>query len=183
MAQDHLIISTAKTNLSQHDLWRFAVIMTWDNDHGTMGFVMNQPVANIQHSDISRMYGVGSLPNTRIWCGGPQLTDRCTVLHSPEYSCSDTSHITAHAAITFNKQIIRDINQGRGPRHYKIMLGHCQWESGQLDAELMRGLWHETSWHHTAWASYKRKDKMWRRIVEQHSVTEANSFLDGVFAP
>ena len=183
MAQDHILISTAKTNLSQHDLWRFAVIITWEGDQGTMGFVMNQSVANIRHSDISRMYGVGSLPSTRIWCGGPLMTDRCTVLHSAEYRCQDTRQITDHAAITFNREIMRDINQGQGPRHYKIMLGHCQWESGQLDAELTRGVWHHMPWHHTAWASYKRKDKMWRRIIEQHSVTEANSFLDQVFAP
>ena len=181
MSQERLIVATQRTNSTQHDLWRYAVILPFDTERSTMGFIMNQSVANIGHRQISQMYGVGSLPRTRIWCGGPAMTERCTVLHSPDYVNSDTRTISDHAAITFNTKIIRDINQGRGPKTYKIMLGFCQWEDGQLDAEMMRGMWHTVDWNRTAWSSYKRKDKMWRRIIESESVQHAQQFIDDVW--
>ena len=182
MTQDSLIVSTARTNSTQHDLWRFAVILTFETERGSMGFIMNQSVANISHRDISQLYGVGTLPTSRIWCGGPTMTERCTVLHSPDYANTDTKTIGDHAAITFNTQIIQDINQGHGPRHYKIMLGFCQWEDGQLDAELTRGMWHHVDWNRVAWSSYKRKDKMWRRIIESESTVHAQQFIDDVWS-
>ena len=181
MSENQLIVATQRTNETQHDLWRFAVILPFETERGSMGFIMNQSVANIGHRDISQLYQVGTMPNSRIWCGGPTMTERCTVLHSLDYANTDTKTITDHAAITFNTQIIRDINQGRGPKYYKIMLGFCQWEDGQLDAELTRGMWHQVSWHHTAWSSYKRKDKMWRRLLERDAEQDAKSFLNTVF--
>jgi putative AlgH/UPF0301 family transcriptional regulator len=182
MSQTHLIVATQRTNATQHDLWRFAVILPFEVETGTMGFIMNQSVANIDHRQVSLLYNVGTLPRSRVWCGGPQLTERCTVLHSSDYSNPDTTTISDHAAITFNTQIIQDINQGHGPKHYKIMLGFCQWESGQLDAELVRGMWHQCDWNHIAWSSYKRKDKMWRRIIESESTVHAQQFIDRVWS-
>ena len=182
MPGDHLIVATQRTNRTQHDLWRYAVILTFDTGDSTMGFIMNQSVANVGHRDVTAMYGVGTMPRTRIWCGGPQLTERCTVLHSPEYCNRDTRPITQHSAITWNTEIIRDINEGRGPKHYKIMLGFCTWESGQLDAEITRGVWHCTDWRTTAWSNYKRKDKMWRRIIESESTVASQQFIDQVWS-
>lgn len=181
MPQESLIVSTQRTNATQHDLWRYAVILPFETETGTMGFIMNQSVANIDHRHVSQLYKVGTLPRSRIWCGGPQMTERCTVLHSPDYTNADTRRITDHAAITFNTEIIKDINQGCGPKSYKIMLGFCMWESGQLDAECMRGMWHHVAWHRTAWSSYKRKDKMWRRIIESESTVHAQQFIDQVW--
>ena len=182
MSWDHLIVATHRTNRTQHDLWRYAVIMPFETETTTMGFIMNQSVANVGHQDVSHRYGVGTLPRARIWCGGPQLTERCTVLHTSEYHNADTRPISDHAAITWNTEIIRDIREGGGPRHYKIMLGFCTWESGQLDAELTRGMWHQCPWHRMAWSNYKRKDKMWRRIIESESMVASQQFIDGVWS-
>lgn len=172
-------------NKVSQDLWKYAVITVGDSEQGTenMGFLLNQGVLNIDHKQITTIYGLDhTLPRTTVHCGGPLNTDRCTVLHSPEYRTNTTRSFNAHSSITFDNRIIQDIVQGRGPRQWKIMLGHCEWRDGQLDAEIIReGGWQEALWCHTAWGNYKRKDKMWRRIIEQNSVIHANSFLDSVF--
>jgi len=177
---DDLILATQHTNTTSHDVWRSSVIHISEQSDATLGFIMNQSVVNIDHKAISRIYGVGTLPRSRVWCGGPVMTDRCTVMHSRDYRNADTRALSDHAAITFNQGIVEDINRGRGPRHYKIMLGFCRWEPGQLDAELMRGQWLATGWSPLAWSSYKAKDKMWRRIIERDSSTAAKSFLDSL---
>ena len=182
MPTQQLIVATQRTNATQHDLWRYAVILPFDMESGTMGFIMNQNVANLGHADVTALYKVGTVPQSRIWCGGPQMTDRCTVLHSADYANKDTRPVSDQASVTFNRKIMTDINTGQGPRHYKIMLGFCQWESGQLDAELTRGIWHQTDWRVSVWSSYKRKDKMWRRIIQSESTTASQQFIDTVWS-
>ena len=175
-----LLIATNLTNNTQHDLWRFAVIHAFDHEMGSMGFIMNQPVANLDHKRISELYSVGSLPRTRIFCGGPILTDRCTIVHTPEYRTADTRVLTDQLAITFSKKIVQDINQGKGPKRYKIMLGFCKWEQGQLTAEITRRQWQTTDYSELIWSSYKNKDKMWRRIIERDSRSASDNFLQSL---
>lgn len=175
-----LVLASHLTNTQSHDIWRGAVIHLADHSDSTLGFIMNQPVSNIDHKQISQIYGVGTLPRSRVWCGGPVMTDRCTVIHSPDYRHADTRNLSDHAAITFNQKIVEDIHRGRGPRHYKIMLGFCRWEPGQLDAEITRGQWLTTEWSNLCWSSYKAKDKMWRRIIERDTQSDAKTFLDSL---
>ena len=66
-----LLLATQLTNTTLHDIWRTAVIHISEQTEGTLGFIMNQPVANIDHNQISKIYGVGSLPQSKVWCGGP----------------------------------------------------------------------------------------------------------------
>jgi len=172
-------------NQSSQDLWRYAVITIGDTTHDSanMGFLLNQSVLNIDHKQITQIYGLQhTLPRCTVYCGGPLHTDRCTVLHSPEYRNDKTRSFNQHTNITFDSNIIHDIVRGRGPKHWKIMLGHCEWQDGQLDAEIIRpGGWHESQWHPACWGNYKRKDKMWRRICEFSAGQEASVFLEKMF--
>ena len=173
-------------NQSHHEIWRWSVITVGDQSTHThnMGFVLNQNVINVDHRDISKIYNIDhTLPRCPIYCGGPVMTDRCTVLHSKDYTNTDTKSFNDHCNITFNNQIIQHIAQGHGPRHWKIMLGHCEWQDGQLDAEIVRpNGWITRPWHHHAWGGYKRKDKMWRRIIEFDAHLDAKLFLNQVFS-
>ena len=172
-------------NQSHHEIWRYAVTTVGDINTNThnMGFVLNQSVVNIDHKDISRIYNIDhTLPRCHIYCGGPVMTDRCTVVHSIEYINPDTKPFNRHVSLTFNNQIIQDISRGHGPQYWKVMLGHCEWQDGQLDAEIMRpGGWLTRPWHHHAWGGYRRKDKMWRRLLEIDAEQDAKSFLNTVF--
>ena len=108
-----LLVASPRINHTEHDLWRHSVILTFETQSGHMGFIMNQAVANIDHDNISSLYGVGQLPVNRVYCGGPVLTQRCTILHTPEYSVSGTKRVGESAAITFNTSIVEDIVSGR----------------------------------------------------------------------
>ena len=175
-----LLLATQLTNTTLHEIWRTSVIHISEQAEGTLGFIMNQPVANIDNNQISKIYGVGSLPQSKVWCGGPVMTDRCTVIHSTDYTHKDTRKMSDYAALTFNEQIIEDIHRGKGPKHYKIILGFCQWTPGQLDAELMRGSWLSANYSPMIWSTYRNKNKMWRRIIERDTKADATTFLDSL---
>ena len=178
-----LLVASPRINHTEHDLWRHSVICTFETQTGHMGFIMNQAVANIDHDNISSLYGVGRLPVNRVYCGGPVLTQRCTIMHTPEYSVSGTKRVGESAAITFNDRIVEDIVQGRGPRAYKIMLGFCQWRKGQLAQETAQtGGWLTMPATSVMWGNYKRKDKMWRRSCESGALLATDAFLNHAWA-
>lgn len=179
---DSILLSLNRLNQDRQEIWRYAVITHWETEQFTMGFVMNQRVINVQHQQIHTIYGLDhALPRCHIWCGGPLNTEKCTILHSQDYRTPDTQLLGQHSGITFNNQIVRDINQGRGPKHWKVMLGHTAWQPGQLTAELMKpGTWCELDWHDAVWGQYRRKDKMWRRIMDREAQQSASQFLHTV---
>lgn len=179
---DSIILSLNKVNQDQHEIWRYSVICYCDTAQFTMGFVMNQRVVNIRHEQIHTIYGLDhALPKCPVYCGGPINTEKCTILHSNDYQLPDTEEFGDHCAITFNNRIVQDITAGRGPKHWKVMLGHCVWQPGQLTAELSRpNTWWECDWSDTVWGQYQRKDKMWRRIIDREAQLSANRFLHTV---
>ena len=42
---------------------------------------------------------------------------------------------------TSNKTVVQNIAEKKGPRHYKLMLGHAGWAQHQLEAEIENGDW------------------------------------------
>ena len=183
MLDNCLILSSSNLNAGMHDIWRYAVInMSNHEDSHRVGFMMNQLVLNFKTESIPKIYGIDApMPtNIPVYCGGPVSTDKITIIHSTDYQNDNTSPVNDISHVTFDDKIFKDISEKKGPKHWKIMLGFCRWEPGQLDAELMRGQWLATGWSPLAWSSYKAKDKMWRRIIERDSSTAAKSFLDSL---
>lgn len=184
-----LLLSSAdindRTTSGNHELWKYAVITLGDTAHTqNLGFIMNQRVQNIDYKQLSKLYGLKyELPQCQIYCGGPVSTEKATIIHSVDYYQSSTQKINSQCSITFNDKIIDDINKKQGPKHWKVLLGYCMWHDGQLDAEIIKpGGWLEQSWDNTVWGEYKRKDKMWRRLIEKQSNRDAKKFLDKVFS-
>jgi putative AlgH/UPF0301 family transcriptional regulator len=184
MIYDTLVLASSVLNSGIHDLWRYAVI-NLSNDSGdhTVGFMMNQQVLNFDATMIPRVYGIKSpMPSFKtVYCGGPVGTDKITIIHSTEYKNKDTSNINGYSSLTFNDKIFEDIHQGKGPKQWKIMLGYCAWLPGQLESEIKRSnSWMKADCDDLMWSNYKRKIKMWQKIVEKNSSEQANHFLESI---
>jgi putative transcriptional regulator len=180
-----IILSSAGMNSSnEHSIWKFSVIMMGDTklNTETIGFIMNQSVYNVDYKQISTMYGLKhTLPKVSVYCGGPMMSERATIIHSNDYKIKGTQLFNKHSSLTFNDKIVKDINAGKGPKEWKIMLGFSKWQDGQLDAEITRpGGWLTDTYDHTVWGNYRRKEKMWRRMIERNAKQQANHFLDTI---
>jgi len=180
-----LLISSAQINSASAEIWKQSVIVMNDSamHQATVGFVINQQVMNIDYKQINQIYGIKhALPECPVYCGGPVRTDRATILHTADYQNPKTVYINKHCAITFNDRLFKDIRNGKGPRQWKVMVGMCQWKDGQLDAELMReGGWLTHPWSKQVWGHYKKKDKLWKRLIENQTAKQADEFLETVF--
>jgi len=185
MLDNSLLLSSTFLNSGVHDIWRYSVInMSNHEETHTIGFMMNQQVLNFKMDIIPSMYEITApMPKKPcpIYCGGPVSTDKITIIHSPEYYNSKTSKVNQFSSVTFNNQIFQDIHDGNGPKEWKIMLGFCAWLPGQLEAELKRGnSWMMADCDEYMWGRYKKKSKMWTRIVEKNGAEQANQFLESI---
>ena len=121
----NLLLASSLLNHTQQEIWRYAVVTTGVHtvDTHDMGFIMNQQVLNVGHKQINEIYNLKqALPKCPVYCGGPVMTDRCTLIHSNDYKNTDTRLFNPHCSLTFNDAIIEDINKGVGPREWLSLI-------------------------------------------------------------
>lgn len=121
----------------QDGAFRKSVIYMHEFDeHGAVGFVINKKYPSKQARQIAFQLKLSD-PD-RIYYGGPIEPDSGFVLHTDDYHGPHTSaiHGNSRLYITSGMSVINDIIAGDGPRDYMILLGHCGWGPGQLEAEI-----------------------------------------------
>jgi putative transcriptional regulator len=121
------------------------VIMLVRHDRtGVMGIVVNRPLQERPLAALLEALGEradGATGNVRIFAGGPVQPELGFVLHSAEYRRADTMEIDGHVAMTSSREILRDIAANRGPKQSLVAFGYAGWAPGQLEGELMQGVW------------------------------------------
>ena len=121
------------------------VIMLVRHDRtGAMGIVVNRPLQERPLAALLEALGEkadGATGNVRIFAGGPVQPGLGFVLHSAEYRRADTMEIDGHVAMTSSREILRDIAANRGPKQSLVAFGYAGWAPGQLEGELMQGVW------------------------------------------
>jgi putative transcriptional regulator len=95
--------------------------------------------------------GIDTVPdsgviNVPVFQGGPVESARGFILHSADYNLPGmTLDVVAAngftACLTTSRDILSDMAQGRGPRHFRVALGYAGWGEGQLETELARNDW------------------------------------------
>ncbi len=124
---------------------RSVVFICEHNADGALGFVINKP---FETPEIQELFN-GFFPEDNdilklvptIYFGGPVLVTRGIVLHSADYKSESTVSIGQDFSLTSNKMVIREITDGKGPKKYKLLLGHAGWGTHQLEAEIENGDW------------------------------------------
>lgn len=110
------------------------------SDEGAMGVVINKLLPFtleklLQHLDIEvKDDAVAALP---VLAGGPVSPEQGFVLHDG----SEQEDAVLQVVISSSKQMLCDIEQGKGPRHFVVALGYSGWEAGQLEREIHNNDW------------------------------------------
>jgi putative transcriptional regulator len=155
---------------------RFAKTVIYMIDHnaeGAMGLVIN------------RAYGEGPLKvflgsigmdngnaegKIRLQYGGPVEPGRGVVLHSAEYAGPSTRRIGDQVAVSFGRDVLEALAEGRGPRQRMVFLGYAGWGPGQLERELARDDW-LTAPAEEALIFSDDLDGMWKRAFRMAGIS------------
>jgi putative transcriptional regulator len=122
------------------------------SEDGAMGIVVNQRAEHItfrsllEQLDIEPAENDGSirlpLKEMAVHTGGPVETGRGFVLHTTDYSSTDsTLSIDDGISLTATIDILRAIANGKGPNHSLLALGYAGWAPGQLEREIHGNGW------------------------------------------
>ena len=73
--------------------------------------------------------------------GGPVEITKLFILHDDALQKESISNVNG-LCLTSSLDFLKDIGKGKNNCNYKLALGYCGWDAGQLDYEISRNSWH-----------------------------------------
>jgi len=132
----------------KNNFWHKTVIfLTEHHAQGSVGLVLNKR-SQLSLPEFGKQLGVHlDLPGF-VYLGGPVSPKNLTVLHSNEWSSSNTMRINNHVSLSSSNDMIPRIAAGDVPEYYRIFLGLSGWAPGQLKDEIngKPPFTHQNSW-------------------------------------
>ena len=123
---------------------RSVIYLCSHNEHGAMGFIVNQIMETVNFPDVLAAMSIDSNHvegGRRVHFGGPVEAERGFVLHSTDYVSDETMQIKGSVSLTATVDILRLVASGAGPKNSLFALGYAGWGPGQLDAEIQGNGW------------------------------------------
>jgi putative transcriptional regulator len=134
----------AMPQMQDHRFARSVIYLCLHNKDGAMGLVLNKVIGSLTLPELLTQLkispdGIAGAP--RIHFGGPVESGRGFVLHSADYTESESLVVGDNLALTATLEILRAIGRGEGPRRSLLALGYAGWGPSQLDSELQQNGW------------------------------------------
>ena len=141
---------------------RFAhsvVLLLKHDKEGALGIIINKPFAErpitaLLDNDAPKNQPGAKPPDKspeklqdkidgsiELYFGGPVDLQRGFIVHSADYHRDETLTIDGDIGVTADREILRDIGRGRGPKKYLFAIGYAGWSAGQLEGEIERRDW------------------------------------------
>jgi putative transcriptional regulator len=143
-----------------------------DDDAGTMGFVINRPLAQGSIDDLLQGFGVPATGSDReivIHYGGPVSTRQGFLLHSDDVVLENSMKAADGVAATSDTKLIEALAKGKGPRQFLFMLGYAGWAPGQLEEEIKANAWFVVPADKSLIFD-KDADKKWRHAMDKRQI-------------
>jgi putative transcriptional regulator len=137
-----LLVATA--DMRDPRFTRTVIYMIRHGAQGAQGLVINRPLGDILLARLLERLGMdsaGATGTVRLHAGGPVDAGNLVVLHTGDYASQGTTAVKDGISVTVERDVIRAIALGKGPRRSLLALGHAGWAPGQLEAEIEAGGW------------------------------------------
>ncbi|MBV1917070.1 MAG: YqgE/AlgH family protein [Sphingomonadaceae bacterium] len=119
-------------------------VMCVHDENGALGLDIGHVREGVRLRRILKELDIdpGVAPDCEIHHGGPVEPGRGFVLHSTDWSGTDTIEVQPLCALSSSLDVLRAIAQGKGPSRWLIALGYAGWGPGQLESEMRQHGWY-----------------------------------------
>lgn len=168
----------------QHHLWSTSTVLITDIEREkTIGLIANRG-SRMSISEFGERLGhdLDHIPGL-LFLGGPERQTSFSLLHSPEWSCTNTFNINDHFSISSSNDILTRFEQGDEPQYWRMFLGMCVWDTDKLDDQISGKLNSSTSIN---WCTSSCDvdllfdtdiDDIWDSALERCSLEFAQNFM------
>ena len=141
----------APPGLVNADFANAVVALGLHETEGSVGFIVNRPVAVTLHQLVQDLDIKPKIPDRPVLFGGPVSRHSGFVLYehpknkpkAPGFSLCDT------VSVSPSRELLDEIARGNFRGHFEVLMGYVGWESSQLDDELGEGGWLHTQFSPT----------------------------------
>ena len=173
----------APPKLKNNFWYKSVIFLTEHHKNGSMGLILNKR-SQMSGSEFSEQVGIRLNIPGFIYLGGPVNIKALSMLHSSEWTCSNTMQINKQFAISSAEDLLVRLGDGDAPKHFRLFLGLCGWAPKQLMEEL-KGTpprdhsfsWLTASADHESVFENDLKDQ-WNSAVER----SGNEFVQSILA-
>ena len=135
----------AMPSIKGDDFERSVVFLCAHSKDGAMGLVINKPAPRMIFADLADRLKLDhtseEILQLPVMLGGPIKQFQGFVLHSGDYSSTETLKVSGDFALTATTEILMAIGKRKGPARKILALGFSGWSPGQLESEIMRNGW------------------------------------------
>ena len=122
------------------------LMLEHDDEEGSLGLVINRPAAVKLDMVLGEMQIATPVPinlseHPPLLYGGPVSPERGWLLHTPDWTGSETRAVDEGLSVTASRDILDAIASGVGPEKYRFCLGYSGWGPHQLVSEIKTGAW------------------------------------------
>jgi putative transcriptional regulator len=166
------------------NFWQKTVIYVTENHaRGSMGIVINKR-SKMPIREFAQQCGVTCDLDGLVYVGGPVNVKALSIIHSSEWSCTNTMHINNEFSISSSPDLLLRLASGDKPYRWRLALGLCAWAPDQLENEIkgVEPYSHNFSWllatpsHHSVFES--DGSEQWTNSIEQSGLEFVQSILD-----
>lgn len=165
------------------NFWQKTVIYVTENHaRGSMGLVINKR-SKMPIREFAQQCGIDCNIDGFVYVGGPVNVKALTLIHSSEWSCSNTMNINNEFSISSSQDLLHKLASGDRPYKWRLALGLCSWAPDQLESEL-KGIGpydHDLSWltatpnHHSVFDC--DSSEQWTTAIEQSGLEFVQTIL------
>jgi putative transcriptional regulator len=127
--------------------YKTVILVTEHHNNGSLGLVLNKR-SQMSIAEFGAQVNVQIDQPGYIYLGGPVNVKALTMLHTTEWYCSNTLHVTPDLAISSAEDMLPKLAVGDCPKQWRLFLGICGWAPNQLINEIQgkHPYPHDTSW-------------------------------------
>ena len=133
----------ARPNLTDPMFKKSVVYIYEHSSRGTAGLVLSKKHHSLNSINLcsGRGFATDSVPAEPVWIGGPVSQKSVLMLHSTDWSSTNSIEITDSTSITSDDMMFFKYTTGNTPFYYKFFVGHSVWHPQQIRAEIQRNNW------------------------------------------
>lgn len=122
--------------IQEDEFWSQSVVILYEESPAAVvGLVLNKPSERTVE-ELAEHQGLTYSGEEKIYVGGPVNPAALVMLHTDDWTCSNTMHIKNGLRISSDGTMIQRLCEGDRPKKWRLFLGMSGWTPKQIDAEI-----------------------------------------------